>query len=277
MASKQDQLNHLHTLLPASEIFTPDTSPETYKAQSATWSTWADKHPSLVLQPTTLASLSAVIKALYNGTLDFAVRNTGTGSVSAEDVILSTHGFKSFNFSPEKEEVLIGAGLDWGEVDALMEARAPGWQVVGARCSWVGVAGSSLVGGLSWLSHEFGMISDPQNLLDMQVVLGDGRVVWASEEGEGELMWALRGGGGNFGGRLKQIAQLEGSRFVDANFLVQSSPHSDFVHVGTPRRSFAACYSIPTALSVRSPRQCTKCTSGSRSRNSRCVSPHPNI
>jgi hypothetical protein len=44
-----------------------------------------------------------------------------------------------------------------------------------------------------------GMISDPQNLLDMQIVLHDGSVLWASEEPD--LMWALRGGGGNFGGR----------------------------------------------------------------------------
>ena len=58
-----------------------------------------------------------------------------------------------------------------------------------------------MVGGLSWLSHEYGMISDPQNLLDMQVVLGDGRVLWASEEPD--LMWALRGGGGNFGGKYE--------------------------------------------------------------------------
>ena len=84
-----------------------------------------------------------------------------------------------------------------------MEEHAPGYQCVGARCTWVGVSGSALVGGLSWLSHEFGMISDPQNLLDMQVVLRDGKVVWASEEPE--LMWALRGGGGNFGGMFRSF------------------------------------------------------------------------
>jgi hypothetical protein len=144
--------------------------------------------------------MSAVVKALYDSDLDFAIRNTGTGSVSAKDVILSTHGFKSFVFSPEEETVTIGSGFDWGEVDKLMDEKAHGWQVVGARCSWVGVTGSTLVGGLSWLSHEFGMISDPQNLLDMHIVLRDGRVVWAAADEEMDLMWALRGGGGNFGG-----------------------------------------------------------------------------
>ena len=54
--------------------------------------------------------------------------------------------------------------------------------------------------GISWISHEFGLASDPKNLLDAHVVLSDGRVVWASEEPD--LLWALRGGGGNFGGML---------------------------------------------------------------------------
>lgn len=195
--SKEEQLSHLRTLLPSHEVFEPGS--KEYNIQSAPWSTWADQKPTLVLQPTNLDSMSTVVRTLYDSDLDFAIRNTGTGSVSASDVILSTHGFKSFDFSSQDETATIGSGFAWGEVDALMEERAPGWQVVGARCSWVGVTGSSLVGGLSWLSHEFGMISDPQNLLDMQVVLKDGRVVWAAAEGEEDLMWALRGGGGNFG------------------------------------------------------------------------------
>ena len=55
-----------------------------------------------------------------------------------------------------------------------------------------------MIGGLSWLSHEYGLISDPANLLDVQLVLGDGRLLWASEEPE--LLWAVRGGRCAFGG-----------------------------------------------------------------------------
>ena len=192
-----EQLDELRALVSTSEIIERDAPG--YKESSAPWSTWADQKPTLVVQPTSIDSMSKVVKLLYDSDLDFAIRNTGTGSVSAKDVILSTHGFKSFDFDEQMEILTIGSGFSWGEVDNLMEKNAPGWQVVGARCSWVGVAGSSLVGGLSWLSHEYGMISDPQNLLDLQIVLRHGRAVWASEEQE--LLWALRGGGGNFGGQ----------------------------------------------------------------------------
>jgi hypothetical protein len=187
----KDQLDH-------SEIHTPGTAE--HRAQSLPWSQHAEAHPKLVVTPSSLPSLQATVKALYaDESLDFAVRNTGTGSASAKDVILSMHGFKSFSFDAASETAIVGAGLDWSEVEFLMAAQAPGWALVGARCGWVGAAGGALVGGYSWLSHEFGLISDPQNMLDAQVVLHDGRVVWASEENGGDLLWALRGGGGNFG------------------------------------------------------------------------------
>lgn len=203
MASQQ--LDKLRSLLPSSEVFEQDAPG--YKDQSAPWSVWADQKPTLVVQPTTIESMQRVVKFLCDSTVDFAVRNTGTGSVSAKDVILSVHGFKDFAFDKQTKTVTLGSGHDWGAVDILMEKHAPGYQVVGARCSWVGVTGSALVGGLSWLSHEFGMISDPQNLLDMQVVLSDGRLLWASEEPE--LMWALRGGGGNFGGKSRSCNEYK--------------------------------------------------------------------
>jgi len=188
----------LKNLLPPSQIHEPGTP--SYLAQSLPWSQHAEANPKFVITPSTLPSLQSTLKLLYSDpSLDFAVRNTGTGSASARDVILSMQGFKDFVFDEGAQIVTLGAGLDWGEVEVLMAAQAPGWALVGARCGWVGVAGGALVGGYSWLSHEFGLISDPQNLLDVQVVLRDGRVVWASEEEDGELLWGLRGGGGNFG------------------------------------------------------------------------------
>lgn len=62
-----------------------------------------------------------------------------------------------------------------------------------ARCSFVGVGGMILHGGLSWISSTYGLASDLQNFLDAQVVKLDGSVIWASEEPD--LLFALRGGG----------------------------------------------------------------------------------
>lgn len=63
--------------------------------------------------------------------------------------------------------------------------------VVAIRTPCIGIGGSTLCSGFSWLSSQFGCASDPANLLDARVVLADGTVKWASEDPE--LMWALRG------------------------------------------------------------------------------------
>ena len=49
------------------------------------------------------------------------------------------------------------------------------------------------------MSHEYGLVSDPQNLLDVQVVLGNGNIVWGSQEQD--LLWAVRGGKSAFGSK----------------------------------------------------------------------------
>ena len=51
-------------------------------------------------------------------------------------------------------------------------------------------------GGFSWLSSQYGCISDPSNLLDVQVVTADGEAKWASSDPD--LLWALRGTGTGF-------------------------------------------------------------------------------
>ena len=59
------------------------------------------------------------------------------------------------------------------------------------------MTGLTLGGGYGPLIGRFGLALD--NVLDMQIVMADGRIESASAERNEELFWALRGGGGNFG------------------------------------------------------------------------------
>lgn len=194
MADKESQIEDLKSLLTDEEIIKP-SSPE-YQGASRTWSANANLKPGLVIQPKDIPTLSKTISYLANTTLDFRVRCTGVGNASAKDVLVDLASFKSFSFNPVDETITFGAGHTWGEIDQKVEKHAPGYAALSARCTFVGVGGSILHGGQSWLSHQYGLASDPQNLLDVQVIKLDGSVLWASEEPE--LLWALRGGGAGF-------------------------------------------------------------------------------
>lgn len=54
-----------------------------------------------------------------------------------------------------------------------------------------------MCGGFSWISSQYGCISDSNNLLDAYVVKADGSHFWAAEK-DPELLWAMRGSAGGF-------------------------------------------------------------------------------
>jgi FAD/FMN-containing dehydrogenase len=86
-------------------------------------------------------------------------------------------------------------GVTWAELDAASQER--GLATTGADTPSVGVAGSTLGGGLGHLQRLCGLTCD--NLLAAEVVVADGRVLRAAEDDNEDLFWAIRGGGGNFG------------------------------------------------------------------------------
>ncbi|THV67637.1 FAD binding domain-containing protein [Aureobasidium pullulans] len=184
----------IHNLLKASEII--DSSSAQYKSESQTWQAHRNLHPRILARPDSLASLSRLVAYLADTDLDWAVRCQGIGDASAKDVLISLAGFKDFSFDAEDESIIVGGGMTWGEVEEKLEEQVPGYQAVSARCSFVGVGGMILHGGLSWMSSTYGLASDPQNFLDAQVVKLDGSIIWASEEPD--LLFALRGGGHEF-------------------------------------------------------------------------------
>ncbi|GKZ57719.1 hypothetical protein AnigIFM49718_003053 [Aspergillus niger] len=193
----EDQFSILESLLRPDEIIRP-TSP-TYHSSIQTWAAQKQLKPRIVLRPTSIDSLSKTITHLYSTNLDFAIYGHGFMSASAKDVLVNMSAFDGFHFDRHSELATIGAGQTWSDVYRKLGDVAPNYGIVGARTPCVGIAGTIISGGVSWLSREYGCISDPANMLDAKVVKYDGSVVWASSEPD--LLWALRGGGGGFGGR----------------------------------------------------------------------------
>ncbi|GKT52331.1 FAD-linked oxidoreductase azaL [Colletotrichum spaethianum] len=113
--------------------------------------------------------------------------------------------FKDLEYDSVKKIATVGASATWFEVVSFMERVDPEYSVPAARTPSIGVAGSILNGGLSWMSTEYGGISDPINFLDAEVVKYDGTVIMASKEPD--LLWALRGGGSGFGGGYNKQCQ----------------------------------------------------------------------
>ncbi|OQV05033.1 FAD binding domain-containing protein isoform 2 [Cladophialophora immunda] len=189
-----EQLDHLRSLLSESEVILP--SSELYAAQTSTWAAQKNLHPRLVVRPSSTQSLSRVLRYLSTTDLDMAVRSSGYGSASARDVVISMESFDEFEYDGEKEIVTLGAGQLWRDYYDKMEKVAPDRHVIAARTPALGIGGSILSGGFSWLARQHGNTSDPDNMLDAEVVKMDGTILWASQEPD--LLWALRGAGASF-------------------------------------------------------------------------------
>ncbi|KAJ9416827.1 hypothetical protein QL093DRAFT_2103080 [Fusarium oxysporum] len=174
------KLKPLTNQLSPNDLITRDH--DDYSRHTATFSASANCQPAVVLIPSCADSLAEMMRFLYKSDLDFHIRGRGFKSPSARDVIVSLLGFTDFDYDAEKKLATV---------------------VVGMTTPSVGVGGSILHGGFSWMSSEFGMISDPINFIDAEVVKYDGSIVMASTKPE--LIWALRGSGGGFGIMTKVV------------------------------------------------------------------------
>ncbi|PSN59824.1 FAD-binding domain-containing protein [Corynespora cassiicola Philippines] len=194
-SSALETLSPLLKTLSPSIVLTPEK--DEYRKHSATFSAHKEKHPAVVLAPSTVDEVATIVEFLYKTGLDFNVRGWGFKGATATDVLISMIRFDNFEYDVEKKVAQVGVGLRWIDVVERMVEVDPEYSVVVARTPAIGVAGTITTAGLSWMSTEYGCCADPINFLDAEVVKYDGSVVLASSEPE--LLWALRGGGGGFG------------------------------------------------------------------------------
>ena len=158
-----------------------------------------DKRPAVIARCRGSADIAEAVKLGRSLGLEIAVRGGGhnvAGKATVDGgLMIDLAAMTGIHVDAAKRTLRAQGGCTWGDVNR--ESQIHGLAVTGGLISTTGVAGLTLGGGIGWLMSKHGLALD--NLLSVEVVTAEGKVVNASAEENADLFWALRGGGGNFG------------------------------------------------------------------------------
>lgn len=170
-----------------------------YEAARRIWNHAIDKHPALVVRPTSTDDVVRTVRFARSEGLPIAVRG-GSHSVAGfstcdDGIVIDLAELSSVTVDVDARRAVAGGGTKWKDFDAATQPH--GLATTGGLISSTGVGGFALGGGVGHLVRRYGLTCD--NLLAAELVTADGSLVRASESEHPDLLWALRGGGGNFG------------------------------------------------------------------------------
>jgi FAD/FMN-containing dehydrogenase len=189
-------INELEAFL-KDKIFRQDTT--VYNGILAGLWTKTDSRPAMICQCETVADVQAAVALAVKNGMRLSVRGGGHdlhGRASVhEGFVIDLSKLKTITIDAQQRVATIAGGVTSGEL--ITAAEPLGLLAVVGTGADVGVAGFSTAGGYGLTSPTHGLGAD--NLLEIDIVLADGRLVTASKTENPDLLWAHRGGGANFG------------------------------------------------------------------------------
>ena len=170
-----------------------------YELARKVWNAMIDRRPALVARCTgTVDVVQAVSFARQHGLLN-SVRGGGHNiaglAVCDGGLMIDMSLLRGVWVDPQGRTCRAQAGCTLGDVDR--ETQAHGLATVLGFVSPTGIAGLTVGGGFGYLTRQFGWTCD--NVISMEVVTAEGRIVRAAADENEDLFWALCGGSGNFG------------------------------------------------------------------------------
>jgi FAD binding domain/Berberine and berberine like len=179
-----------------------------------------DRRPALIVRCVGVADVMAAVTFARSNNLVVAVRGGGHGvpgfAVCDGGLMIDLTRMKAVRVDPVGRTARAEGGATWGDFDH--ETQAFGLATTGGIARPTGIAGLTLGGGHGYLMRTHGLACD--NLLSVDVVTADGRLLTASATEHADLFWAVRGGGGNFGVvtafeyRLYPVSQILGGLLI---------------------------------------------------------------
>ena len=170
-----------------------------YDEARKVWNGMIDKKPALIARCAGVADVITSVNFARENSLLMSVRggghNAAGSAVCNGGLMVDLAGMKGIRVDLEGLTVRAEPGVLLADLDH--ETQAFGLAAPAGTVSDTGIAGLTLGGGLGWLAGEYGLTCD--NVVSMDIVTSDGRLLTASATGHPDLFWGLRGGGGNFG------------------------------------------------------------------------------
>jgi FAD/FMN-containing dehydrogenase len=187
--SKHDELRHLldgRVLLPGDEEFDQARQP---------WNLAIEQSVAAVVEVARAEEVRTVLRYARRAGLAVSAQPRGHGASGDVDgvILLRTGPLDELEIRPESRHVRVGAGVSWGQLQAVAESHGltglPGSSPV------VSVVGYLLGGGLGWFGRRYGLAAE--HVTAFEVFDAHGDFLRVTAESDAELFWALRGGGGD--------------------------------------------------------------------------------
>jgi len=163
------------------------------------WNAMIDRRPALIARCIGVADVIASVQFARERDLLICIKGGGHNiaglAVADGALLLDMSLMRGVWVDKENEIAHAQAGCLLGDVDR--DTQVHGLAAVLGYISLTGLAGLTLGGGIGYMTRRFGWTTD--NVVGMDLVTADGRLVRASSEENPDLFWGLCGGGGNFG------------------------------------------------------------------------------
>jgi len=193
---KQDTLDGLKMRLRGPVLVPGDVG---YDESRTVWNAMIDRKPAVVARCIGVADVIACVQFAREHKLLLCIKGGGhniAGLATADGaMMLDMSLMRGVWVNTQGQAAHAQAGCLLGDVDR--ETQVHGLAAVLGFVSLTGIAGLTVGGGFGYLTRRWGWTSD--NVVGMDVVTADARLVHASSEENADLFWGLRGGGGNFG------------------------------------------------------------------------------